>query len=300
MHVVDSLLNRSEEVAYRELQNIADDNGLRVFAKPKLSDVIAKGQTKLTKREFDYFTRAHCDFVVTDEEFRPQLIVEYDGPFHADTKQMERDHIKNELCHRSELGILRINDKHVTRLYRGMTVLRWIIEVIDLQKAFDEAQKNGKIPPDEPFDPAMFSGADGKDWPYWLSSDATQTIHTFFRTLTADVPKGWNSILGSDGKGTDYRLSCLFFGDKILYSKTAVRNQNLEFPHYDLLNELDTCELGIQFQKFRRGEVTAINASQFKSIFEEFCERFNAKPSHSMGGFPFGAKWSSQSGWRCS
>ncbi len=94
MKIVDSLLNRSEEVVFRELQSIASDDNLKVFSKPRLSDVIQKGNYFLTRCEFDFYTRSHCDFVVTDEKFRPMMIVEYDGPLHADAKQHERDEIK--------------------------------------------------------------------------------------------------------------------------------------------------------------------------------------------------------------
>ncbi len=121
MKIVESILNRSEEVVYRELQSIASDNNMKVFAKPRLSDVIQKDNTFLTQREFDFYTRSHCDFVVTDDGFRPVMIIEFDGPLHqSDEKQQERDQIKNELCKRAELGMLRINDRHVTKLYRDI------------------------------------------------------------------------------------------------------------------------------------------------------------------------------------
>jgi hypothetical protein len=97
MKIVDSLLNRSEEVVFRELQSISQDNNLKVFAKPRLSDVILKGREFLTQREFDFYTRSHCDFVVTDIAYRPLMIIEYDGPLHAHEKQQERDRIKDDL-----------------------------------------------------------------------------------------------------------------------------------------------------------------------------------------------------------
>jgi hypothetical protein len=53
MKIVDSLLNRSEEVVFRELQSISQDNNLKVFAKPRLSDVILKGRELLTQRLLD-------------------------------------------------------------------------------------------------------------------------------------------------------------------------------------------------------------------------------------------------------
>jgi very-short-patch-repair endonuclease len=299
MKIVDSLLNRSEEVVFRELQSIVADNNLRAFPKPRLSDVIRKDGSFLTQREFDYYTRSHCDFVVTDANFHPLVVVEYDGPLHVDPKQQARDQIKNELCRRAGLGMLRIHDRHVTKLYRGMSVLRWIIEVAELEKAFYEAQANGHLPYDEPFDPALFlTSSTGQRFPYWLSAPATQSIHAFFKTLDPARPKGWTSFLGHDDEGAGYRLSCLYFEDKILWARTAVRRQDLDFPHYDLLSELDTCELGIRLRKFRKGEIAAITKDEFRPIFEAFCDRYNGRPAHSMGAFPFDGTWDLNSGWQ--
>ena len=299
MKTVDSLLNRSEEVAFRELQSIAADNNLKVFSKTRLSDVIQKDRTFLTQREFDFYTRSHCDFVVTDAAFRPLMVVEYDGPLHVAAKQQERDRIKNDLCKRAELGMLRIHDRHVTKLYRGMSLLRWIVEVSELEKAFYEAQANGQVPDDEPFDPASFISAGSKgQFPYWLSAPATQSFHDFFKTIDPAEPKGWTGILGYDDEDTGYRLSCLYFGGNILWARTAVRKQGLDFPHHDLLNELDTCELGIRLKKFRRGEIPSVSKEEFRQVFDSFCERYNAQPSHSMGAFPFEQTWDLKSGWQ--
>ncbi|WP_323011060.1 DUF2726 domain-containing protein [Paracoccus sp. (in: a-proteobacteria)] len=165
MRIVESIMNGSEELVFRELENIASDNGLRVFPKLRFSDVVQKGKSFLTQREFDFYTRSHFDFTITDADKRPLMIVEYDGPRHEDTKQVERDQIKNALCKQAGLGLLRIHDRHVTKLYRGMTVLRWIIEVVELEKAFYEAQDAGQIPADEPFSPIFLEPAgDGGRW----------------------------------------------------------------------------------------------------------------------------------------
>ena len=89
MKVIDSLLNRSEESVLRELQNVASDNGMRVFAKLRLSDVLQKGNTRLTEREFEFYTRSYCDFVLTDAEARPFMIVEYDGSLHQSSAKQQ-------------------------------------------------------------------------------------------------------------------------------------------------------------------------------------------------------------------
>ena len=300
MKVVDSLLNRSEETVLRELEKVVSDNGMRVFVKLRLSDVIQKGSTYLTGREFDFYTRSHCDFVVADVDARPVMIVEYDGPLHqSSAKQQERDKIKNEICKRAGLGLLRINDRYVTKLYRGMTVLRWIIEVTELEKAFYAAQEDGQIPRDEFFDPAFLEPAgSGGSFPYWLGATATQSFHRFFKTLDRNIPKGSTGILGQDKSGGARRLSCLYFGNQILWTTTGIRKQDLQFPDYDLLDEIDTCELGILLRKFRKGEIAACSPEEFRPVFERFCERYNAYPSHSTGAFPYNVHWNFDDGWR--
>jgi very-short-patch-repair endonuclease len=202
MKIADALVNKSEEIVLRELEAIAGDNGLRVFAKPRLSDVIVKGKTRLSAREFDFYTRAHVDFAVADETSKPIMVVEYDGRYHTQSQQVERDKIKDSLCVDAGLRILRINANHVTRLYRGISVLRWIVEVTELQKWFERAQADGQIPYDEPFDPAMIADdGRGRKWPYWLSVIENQSMLSFLQKLGQDTPKGRTGILGSDESG---------------------------------------------------------------------------------------------------
>jgi len=292
MHVAETLLNKSEELVFRELTSIASDNALRLFAKPRLSDVIVKDR-RLMQREFDFYTRAHVDFVLADATTKPIMIIEYDGPFHETAYQQERDQIKDALCVEADLGILRINANHVTRLYRGITVLRWVVEVSELQRWFDKAQADGRVPYDEPFDPAMISDdGSGRKWPYWLSASTTQAINSFMRKLARDIPKGSAGIIGTDQAGNGHRLSFLWFGDRLLWAKTAVRKQHIDFPSYDLLQELATCELGIKLSKFRRGELEAISINRFQHIHDEFCDKFNAHINHSWG-YPFEYNWGS-------
>lgn len=302
MKVVDSIVNRSEETVLHELQRITSDNGLKVFTKLRLSDVLQKGGTHLINREFDFYTRSHFDFVVANDEFRPLMAIEYDGPLHRlSTEQMERDEIKNDLCRRAGLGLLRINDNYVTKIYRGMTILRWIVEVTELEKAFNAAQEGGHIPWDEPFDPTFLEPAgSGGRFPYWLGAAANQSFHKFFDTLDRRIPKGLNGVLGKDKNGAARRLSCLYFGNQILWTTTGIRKQDLEFPDYDLLDEINTCELGILLKRFRRGAVTASSVEEFRPFFEQFCEHYSAHPSYTMGAFPFEAHWNLSDGWKMS
>ena len=298
MRVAEKLLNKTEEVAFRELSSIAEENALRLFAKPRLSDVIVKDEL-LAQADFDFYTRAHVDFVVTDQETKPLFIVEYDGLSHTDPVQQRRDNTKDGLCAKAGLGILRINANHVMKLYRGMSVLRWIIEVTELEKAFYAAQEAGQVPWDEPFDPAMFiSDGKGRNWPYWLSISATQSLNTFVHE--SKIPAGWAGIHGHDKNNNMFALDYCWRGDQVIWSKTAIRKQDFQFPVFDLLTESSRCELDLQLQKYKKGQVQPVDGRRLRSIFEEFCSRYQTGSAHSCGGMGpegFNCSWKLNSGW---
>jgi very-short-patch-repair endonuclease len=299
MRVAEKMLNKAEELAFRELDSIAQDNALRLFAKPRLSDVILK-DSPLSQADFDFYTRAHVDFVVTDDETKPLFIVEYDGPFHAAPVQQRRDRTKDGLCADAGLGILRINANHVTKLYRGMSVLRWIIEVTELEKWFDEAQAAGHVPFDEPFDAAMImQDGKGRKWPYWLSVSATQSLNAFVFDRQKPTQRGWAGIVGTDAENNLLELSYCWFDDRVIWSKTGVRRQNFQFPAYDLLREISICELELKVREHKAGKLQAISGAQMQQICRQFCSRYDAHPSHSCGGAgPVNYSWSYASGWK--
>jgi hypothetical protein len=286
MRVAEKMLNKAEELAFRELDSIAQDNALRLFAKPRLSDVILK-DSPLSQADFDFYTRAHVDFVVTDDETKPLFIVEYDGPFHAAPVQQRRDRTKDGLCADAGLGILRINANHVTKLYRGMSVLRWIIEVTELEKWFDEAQAAGHVPFDEPFDAAMImQDGKGRKWPYWLSVSATQSLNAFVFDRQKPTQRGWAGIVGTDAENNLLELSYCWFDDRVIWSKTGVRRQNFQFPAYDLLREISICELELKFVNIKPGSCKRLaerRCSKFADSFAAATTRTPAIPAAARG-----------------
>ncbi|WFU14651.1 DUF2726 domain-containing protein [Bradyrhizobium sp. CB3481] len=290
MKVVDSIVNGSEEAVLHELQKIASDNALRVFTKFRLSDLIQKGGTHLTNREFDFYTRSHCDFVVADDETRPLLAVEYDGPLHqSSAEQIERDEIKNELCRRAGLGLLRINDNYVTKIYRGMTVLRWIIEVTKLEKAFNAAQEEGPIAWDESFDPAFLEPA-GSGGAFPIGLVPPQTNPSISSSIRLIAESQWASMACWDRTRTVRRADFRVFTSAITSfgRPAAFESKTWNFQITIYWTRSIRANSGCSW-RFRRGAVRASTVEEFRPIFERFCERYNAHPSYSMGAFPFEA-----------
>ena len=295
MRVTEKLLNKAEEIAFRELNSIAEDNALRLFAKPRLSDVLLKDES-LSRAVFDFYTKAHIDFVVTDQATKPLFIVEYDGPFHSSAVQRRRDETKDTLCSSAGLGVLRINANHVTRRFRGISVLRWIIEVTELAKWFYDAQQAGDVPWDADFDYAfVFGDGKGRKWPYWLSVLATQRLNNFVRKTRQ---RGWAGITGRDKENNLRELSFIWFENSVLWSQTAVRHQSFDFPAYDLLREISICELDSKLGEYQEGKCQPVSGALFQQVCERFCSRYDAHLSHScgMGSAPFCYSWSFNEG----
>lgn len=297
MLIAETLLNRAEEVVFQELSSIAQDNYMRIFSKVRLSDVLIKNES-LSSAVFDFYTRAHVDFVVTDQRGKPSFIVEYDGPHHSDATQRRRDHTKDHLCANAGLGVLRVNANHVRRSFRGVTVLRWILEVREFEKNFYSAQRTGQIPLDEPFDPAILvDNGSGRKWPYWLSVSATRRLNTLM--LDGNVRQsGWAGIAGQDQDENLFGLSFFWHDDSIVWAKTGVKRQALDFPAHDLLRELSICELDIKVQEHINGGKDSINGASFRRICQDFCSRYDAHPSYYIGGSgPVDFRWLPETGW---
>lgn len=298
MRIVDKLLNTKEQMVLQELQSITEDSGLKVFPTQRMAEVLKVEKPRLSDRVFDFYTRSHFDFVITDHELHPIMVVEYDGPFHANPIQQERDAIKNDLCKQAGLGMLRISDQHVTKHYRGISILRWIVEIKEFEKSFYEAQEKGSIRMDEPFDPLSLFISGKRRFPNWLSVNETIKLNKVVEKPQPGQPKGWHTFHGNGPNDSIHNLSCLFFNNQVLHVHTSVAQQDVDFPHYDLASEISICELGLRYDKFLKGEVAALTPEQFRPKFDAFCEKYSANPSSSRGTFPLNYKWDLKNRWQ--
>ena len=140
-----SCIFREPEVHTIPLRQLAHI-GFRVYPKVRLADAIGKDDgERLTSREFDYFTRAHLDFLVVEKEV-PIFAVEFDGPRHRDAEAGERDVLKNRLCKSADLPLLRITSVEIAerdRLtlldYMLMRHVAWRREIAAIMQEIEES-----------------------------------------------------------------------------------------------------------------------------------------------------------------
>ena len=90
----------------------------RVFSKTRLIDVMGteKGE-RLSSEEYDVLQTSHLDFVIAEGKkyFKPVFVAEFDDSQHLiDKNQINREILKNGLCTKVKLPLLRIGDREIT------------------------------------------------------------------------------------------------------------------------------------------------------------------------------------------
>jgi Protein of unknown function (DUF2726) len=177
------LVNRYETITDQQLREASSRHGLRVCPKVGVAEVLNIQYSGITSEEYTYALKANFDFVVaTDNDVAyPLFAVEFDEPHHrTDPKTIRRDRMKNALCERFRLPLLRI-DEGWLRPIRQWTVLRWIIEVQGLYDAWRQEQEEGRIPWEEDFYWPLIFDVDGQgrlvDRPYDLALEAIRALH---------------------------------------------------------------------------------------------------------------------------
>jgi len=108
---VAEVLNGGEQELYRELLTRTGGRQIMVTPKMRVLDTLEPTRmTELTQPERDYAFRAHFDLVLVEtQSFKPVAAVELDGATHEqDPLTMERDRLKNSICEKVGLPLLRV------------------------------------------------------------------------------------------------------------------------------------------------------------------------------------------------
>jgi Protein of unknown function (DUF2726) len=123
-------LNRSEARTLDLLERSLYGTGWQVYAKVRLSDVLAPGERENPDgRESRMLRMGHLDFVVVNraEGSAPAFAVEFDGPVHADPDVRQRDQLKDRLCADAGLPVLRIGSDVIGEREQT-TILEWVVD----------------------------------------------------------------------------------------------------------------------------------------------------------------------------
>lgn len=268
------ILNLSEEATDLRLRKACEPRGASVYPKVRVADVLPIEGSGIEPEQYEFALKAHFDFVVSDSEHNPQFAVEFDGPGHRTTEQRTKDTVKDDLCKRFNLPLLRINFNYLPKKYRQMDLLSWFIEVWFLGREFAEAQEKGKVTYDEPFIPGSFLALSGRgqQFPLWLSLDARAEIWKLHLAgkCHQDTP---SSAIARDSGGNYRAIAYILVSpDCGVLAETGMRSQLFPIPISEALEDIVVLEL---FEKLKnalkgRGELLPM------TVIEARCKTFRS------------------------
>jgi hypothetical protein len=97
------MLNIGERAVFEITKQVAESSGIEVFAKVRVADAIEIDRSGVSNEHYSYALKAHFDFLVARSD-APLIAIEFDGPGHDSV----HDHLKNDLCDRFGLPLVRV------------------------------------------------------------------------------------------------------------------------------------------------------------------------------------------------
>ena len=276
-HTVPVLVNRKEHEADSLLREVGFENGDRLLTKVRLADVIEPGDWMTTRAELGGFAlKSHLDFVMVKEDTsEPLFAVEIDGAQHSRNRvQRRRDRMKDELCREADLPLLRVNSEFSRREGRHI-LLKYICDAFYKSIFFEEAQRAGSIPWDEPFDHASFIEREEETGAILFGSiDARARLDLMnlweAKTIPNYVPNSW--VGDADEWGNIRADVYLGVGDEMtLVGSSEVRHFGFfGMPASVLAEELAVLELRRNVDAWLKGEAVALAPETFRARFRAF------------------------------
>jgi len=262
------ILNLHEEATLHRLQAACKPYWVEIHSKLRVADVLPIEGSGISDSLFTYALKAHFDFVVATVEHEPLFAVEYDGPPHAAEATAARDRIKNALCQRFGLPLLRIDSRYLPRRYRNQALLAWVVGVFLSKRNHQQAQADGLLPIEESFYPFNIIGGPGDTdvFPFRLALPSERVIRTLYKLgkcsppyvarLIGKSPDGWYRAIAAVPVTHDV---VAFADAKMLVQLFPVRLD-------DLLDELLVCKVQRALLEVVKGRLQPLPMA-------EFCER---------------------------
>ncbi|MBP3140240.1 DUF2726 domain-containing protein [Aliivibrio fischeri] len=277
------LLNKYEEITYDGLERICKGRA-RVFAKVRLADIFKINDSGISNREFNYCLKAHFDFLVVNKNYQPIFVVEYDGVQHkTEKRQINNDLMKNNICKRFNLPILRANFNYISRKFKGIDLLTYFIECWFIYEDFQTAQRKGGISYCENFDPCSIISCSSEiapRFPYWISNESQIAIINYYQQgyIKQQIPSDW---VGIDHNGNYRCITWLEVSENdVVYTITGMRSQDFHCVNISkTIRMINIVELHQALKGFIHNKTNVLSIEQFKMLLKKFTSSFEARGS---------------------
>lgn len=271
------VFNFHEEKTHKLLRDECEEHDAHVYPKLRIADVLPIENSGISDEHYSFALKAHFDFVVSDSNHLPLFAVEFDGPTHESPDQVHRDLIKNALCQRFGFPLLRVNAKYLTSSFRNFDLLTWIIEVWFLADAFNNAQEQGLVPYDEPFDPISFVSLPGRRerFPMWLSVDLRLKIQRYSTSgrCIDPVPSQW---IGKDENGNYRGVTWMrVTRDAGVWAASGMRSQQFPLVASELLGEILVFEIFARLEEVLNGSESPVPMSEIYARLKGYESKYS-------------------------
>lgn len=274
------ILNLHEAATNIRLREVCEKYDACINPKTRLADTLPIENSGISDELYKYALQAHFDFLVTDSEHQPLFAVEFDGPSHRSGTQIKRDEKKNMLCEKFEFPLLRINARYLNKKYRNLDLLSWFLEVWFFREAFLEAQEEGHVPWDEPFDPTMLVTrlpGSKERFPLWLSVDLRIKIRKLAESkrIKDFSPSHW---IGVDEKKNYFGLIWLQIdNEKGVVEQSAIRAQNFPIIESEILSEILLFQLYEELSRILEGATIAVSIQEIDRKIKTFTQKYEVR-----------------------
>jgi hypothetical protein len=259
------LVNEGEFRTDEALREAAAAVGYGVHTKVRVADALAIDRSGLSDEAYSYALRSHFDWVVTDlETTRPEFAVEFDGDSHLTDVVPRRDALKDEVCERLGLPLLRI-DRAGFRPTIRRSVIGYLVESWAMWKAFDDAQEKGVIPLDEVFEPwAVIEGVDENGNIEWrdMAAPMRRMVGRLWQAGTLASPSPWYAYRTGRPDDPDHAeaYAWVYAPDgKVIVGHALIRAYS--FPavlDMDLADDLAHLDLGAKISRLTEGDLSVL------------------------------------------
>jgi hypothetical protein len=271
--MLKKIMNRSEAITHKQVQEICQKYNALVHAKVRLADIFPIEGSGIPNELYSFALTSHFDVIVTDEETNPLFAIEFDGVLHSQSqRQIERDKKKDALCERFNLPLLRITSEYLSTEYRKMNLLTWFIETWFAFQWFKEAQEKGELDYYEPFMPMSFAHIPGhdKEFPLWLSRDVRGRIAKLNHDgLIEDMaPSG---LVWQDRQSKEYHCIAWVVIDenRAVLSTADMKGQNFPVPIADVLEDITVVQLYNVLTQTLNNELNAVSPETVNQVISE-------------------------------
>lgn len=266
------LLNHYEDQTNERLRQVCDAYRVRVYPKVRLADFMQIDRSGISDFEYSYAMRAHVDFLVVNSNSDPIFAVEFDGPTHKRAVQQTRDDLKNQLCKRFGLPLLRVDTRYLDPRYYDMDLLSWLTGVVLSRRLTSEMFEAGELTLDQAtVDPVCCA-------PFVVSLPARKRLTDLSaRGLVGRYPT-W--VIGADSNGNAFGIGGVWLPSDDL----AVTEAHLPFQGFprlaeDLLEELLFIKMVQMADAVLSGKKHAWNIGDFQDAIASFCSKYECHNS---------------------